>query len=110
MAAKPGIQVGDEVSFLDEEGHGRVLRLVGKDRAMVRTQDGFELEYPVKVLVKRAALSQYTITEHQARLVASNDRLLERIDKDKSRGASLVNGGKVTKRVEDPTVMEVDLH
>ncbi|MFN8350443.1 MAG: Smr/MutS family protein [Flavobacteriales bacterium] len=110
MSGKVSLQIGDEVSFLDEEGRGRVLRLVGKDRAVVRTQDGFELEYPVKMLVKRAAPNQYAITEHQARLVASNDRMLDRIDKDKGRGASLVNGGKVVKRVEDPTVMEVDLH
>jgi dsDNA-specific endonuclease/ATPase MutS2 len=110
MSAKSGIQPGDEVSFLDEEGRGRVLRMAGKDRAVVRTQEGFELEYPLKVLVKRATDHVYPVSEHQARLVASNDRLLEQVDRNKGRGASLVNGGRVVRRVEDPSLMEVDLH
>jgi DNA-nicking Smr family endonuclease len=41
--------------------------------------------------------------------VASNDRLQERIDRDKGRGANVVNGGRVAKQ-EDPYVMEIDLH
>lgn len=95
---------------MDEVGGGVVLRLVGQDRAVVRTDDGFELEYPVKAMVRRASDRAYTVSDHQAKLVASNDRMYERIERDKGQGASVQNGGRVPKRVEDPTVVEVDLH
>lgn len=110
MSAKPGISVGDKVSLLNEVGGGVVLRLVGTDRAVVRTQDGFELVYPLKALVRRAEDRNYVVSDHHAKLVASNDRMAERIDRDKGKGASVANGGRAPKAVEDPAVMEVDLH
>lgn len=110
MSSRSDIKVGDEVSFLDEAGGGRVLRLLVKDRALVRTNDGFELEYELRALVKRQAGNVYKVSDHHAQLVASNDRMAERIERDKGKGASIANGGKAPKRVEDPTVVEVDLH
>ncbi len=110
MSATPRIAPGDRVSLLDEVGGGVVLRLVGRDRAVVRTTDGFELEYPIKSLVRRADDHTYVVSDHHAKLVASNDRMYERIDRDKGKGASVANGGKAPKVVEDPSVMEIDLH
>jgi DNA-nicking Smr family endonuclease len=110
MSAKMHIAVGDEVSFLDEAGGGVVLRLVVKDRVVVRTWDGFELEYPVGKVVKRQRSSAYMVSDHHAKLVAANDRMAERIDRDKGKGASINNSGRAPKRVEDPNTMEVDLH
>ncbi|MBL7985823.1 MAG: Smr/MutS family protein [Flavobacteriales bacterium] len=110
MSAKMRIAVGDEVGFLDEQGGGTVLRLLVKDRVVVRTWDGFELEYPAGKLVPRAKSSAYTVSDHHAKLVAANDRMNERIDRDKGKGASVSNGGRAPKRVDDPSVMEIDLH
>ena len=110
MSEKTGIAVGDEVSFLDEVGGGKVLRMTAKDRVVVRTYDGFELEYPVKMVVKRERSASYTVSDHHAKLVAADDRMSERIDKDKGKGASANNGGRAAAKVEDPNVMEIDLH
>ena len=110
MSEKTGIAVGDEVSFLDEVGGGKVLRMTAKDRVVVRTYDGFELEYPVKMVVKRERSASYTVSDHHAKLVAANDRMAERIEKDKGKGASANNGGRPPAKVEDATVMEIDLH
>ncbi len=110
MSAKMHIAIGDEVNFLDEAGGGVVLRLALKGRVVVRTRDGFELEYPVGQLVRREKSSAYVVSDHHAQLVASNDLMTERIDKDKGKGASINNSGKAPKRVDDPSVMEIDLH
>src|SRR5690349_3281781 len=110
MSTKVGIAVGDEVSLLNETGGGVVLRLVGPDRALVRTRDGFELVYPLKEMVKRERSTAYTVSDHHAKLVAANDRMSERIERDKGKGASISNGGRAPAKVEDPSVMEIDLH
>jgi hypothetical protein len=110
MSGKAAIAVGDEVSFLDEVGGGVVLRMAVKDRVVVRTWDGFELEYPVNMVVKRGRSANYTVSDHHAKLVAANDRMNERIDKDKGKGASVSNGGRAPTKVEDPNTMEIDLH
>lgn len=110
MAAKFPIAVGDEVSLLNEVGGGVVLALLPRERVRLRTFDGFELVYPLDHVVKRAHRTAYPVSDHHARLVAANDRLHERIARDKGRGASVQNGGKAVKRVEDPQVMEIDLH
>jgi len=110
MSGTAGIAVGDEVSFLDEVGGGVVLRMSGQDRVVVRTWDGFELVYPVKMVVKRARSASYRVSDHHAKLVAANDRMAERIQKDKGKGASVNNGGRAPAKVEDPNVMEIDLH
>ena len=105
-----GIAVGDEVSFVDEAGGGTVLRIAERGRVVVRTWDGFELEYPVKMVVKREVGAKYTVSDHHAKLVADNDRLAERIEQHKGRGASERNGGRAAQRTEDPYSMEIDLH
>ena len=101
---------GDQVSFLNEVGGGTVLGLVGRDRAKVRTLDGFELVYPLRELVLNEVDPSRTVSDHHAQLRASNDHLAERIERDKGRGASVANGGRAHVPVEDPSVVEVDLH
>lgn len=108
MAAK-GIAVGDEVLLVNEAGGGIVLEVLGL-RVRVRTRDGFELEYPLKAVVKKDPALRHTVSDHHAQLVAANDRLQERIQRDKGRGANERNGGKAAGKREDPQVMEVDLH
>jgi hypothetical protein len=110
MSARIRVSVGDEVSFLNEVGGGRVLALVGRDRARVRTHDGFELVYPVAELVCNEVDPTRSVSDHHAQLRAADDRVMERVERFKGRGASLNNGGRVAKPMEDPMVVEVDLH
>lgn len=110
MSVQAKIVPGDTVSFLNDVGGGLVLAFVGKDRVKVRTHDGFELVYPAKELVVNEGDPSRAVSDHQARLRASNDRLAERVERRKSQGASMQNGGKVHAMAEDPQVMEIDLH
>lgn len=45
------LQIGDKVSFLNEQGGGVVLRFLNSSTAVVETPDGFEIPYAVKELV-----------------------------------------------------------
>ncbi|MFT3886052.1 MAG: Smr/MutS family protein [Flavobacteriales bacterium] len=108
MAAKR-IAVGDEVLLVNEAGGGIVLELLGL-RVKVRTRDRFELEYPLSAVVKVEPGLVYRVSDHHARLVAANDRMQERIQRDKGRGANERNGGKAVGKREDPSRMEIDLH
>ncbi len=110
MSAKQKPVPGDKVSFLNDVGGGMVLELLGRDQAKVRTNDGFELVYPIKELVLNARDLNQSVSDHQAQLRASDDRMAERIERDKGRGASISNGGRAPIPVEDPGVMEIDLH
>lgn len=101
-------QVGDRVVFVNEVGGGIVLSATRKGFLLVRSDDGFELEYPLPALVavtreERALLS--LISDHQASMRAANDVLEE-----KSRRRSGPRPGKTPKRPEDNGVAEVDLH
>ncbi len=110
MSARIPIAVGGRISFLNEVGGGVVLALLPRERVRVRTHEGFELVYAANAVVKRPSSMAYPVSDHHAKLVAANDRMHERIQRDKGRGATVQNGGKATKRVEDPQVMEMDLH
>src|SRR5690349_926540 len=109
MSVKQPIQVGDAVRFLNEEGGGKVVALLSQNRARIHTDEGFDVEVPLSSVVLSGSIRDYKVSDHHASMVASNDRLQERIDKDKGRGANVVNGGRVAKQ-EDPYVMEIDLH
>jgi DNA-nicking Smr family endonuclease len=98
-------RTGDRVCLLDEPGNGVILRFHGEDRAVVRTSDGFELEYPLVKLVHSSKHQAYQVSDHQARLIAANDRaLVKRTQKVAPRP------GKTPKRPPDNSVAEVDLH
>ena len=79
MSAQQKPVPGDEVSFLNDVGGGLVLELLGRDQAKVRTNDGFELVYPIKELVLNARDLNHTVSDHQAQLRASDDRMAERL-------------------------------
>ncbi|HEX2618441.1 MAG TPA: Smr/MutS family protein [Flavobacteriales bacterium] len=108
MAAK-SLKVGDEVLLVNEAGGGIVLELLGL-RVKVRTRDGFELEYPLSAVVKVDPDLHHRVSDHHAQLVAANDRMQERIQRDKGKGANERNGGKAVGKREDPSRMEIDLH
>ena len=110
MSARSSFAPGDEVSFLNEVGGGMVLTLVGRDHAKVRTFDGFEFVVPFKELVRRSQNASYRVSDHHAQLRASDDRMMERVERNKGRGGAVANGGRAPKPVEDPQTVEVDLH
>lgn len=45
------IKVGDRVKFLNDVGGGKVTRYVGKNMVNVENEDGFEVPYPVSMLI-----------------------------------------------------------
>lgn len=56
------LRIGDKVSFLNERGSGKVTRFMPNNMAMVETEDGFEMPYPVKELVPENYAAVKTIT------------------------------------------------
>ncbi len=103
------LRAGDKVSFLDEEGGGTVLRLLPRGRVVVRTHDGFELEYPARAVVLRVmGEHDHRVTDHQAGMIAANDAMEER-RRIRNAGRE-TRPGKTPKRPEDNSVAEVDLH
>lgn len=44
-------RVGDRVSFLDDVGGGKIIRMESEDEAMIESEDGFEIPYPLDQLV-----------------------------------------------------------
>ena len=45
------ISIGDKVRFLNDVGGGIVVKIVSKNQAIVRDNDGFEYPYPPNELV-----------------------------------------------------------
>ncbi len=45
------IKIGDKVKFLDDVGGGIVKGFIGKNMANVENEDGFEIPYPVSMLI-----------------------------------------------------------
>ena len=110
--AKRQWSIGDRVSFLNEVGGGVVLAVQAADRMLVRTDDGFEMEYATSALVHLGQgndQNPYAISDHQAKMVAANDRMDERVRKDRKATGSLPKAGKAAKQ-PDPHAMEIDLH
>lgn len=106
------IRPGDRFIFLDEEGGGTVLELLSHNRARVRTNAGFTLEYPLSALVLvelKPDQKHYAVSDHQAQLIAANDKLEEERRRSLRKGAAL-RTGKTAPKPEDKSVAEVDLH
>lgn len=103
----PHFRIGDRVSFLDEVGGGVVIEILGATHVRVRTHEGFELGRAVSGLVL-AEKVPYSISDHQAGMVAANDVLAERMQR-KLAGRP-AKAGKTPKKQEDQGVAEVDLH
>lgn len=101
-------KVGDRVVFVNEVGGGIVLSATRAGFLLVRGDNGFELEYPLKALaavtkMERARLA--SISDHQASLLAAND-----VMEEKRRKRQGTRPGKTPKRAEDNGIAEVDLH
>lgn len=108
----PTIKVGGKVSFLNETGGGVVLRLLGRDRALVRTDEGFEIEYPLARLVPANEGTDhlvYRVTDQQVHSVAANDLMDDRMQRDRKKSGSLRKAKQGERRADDG-VMEIDLH
>jgi DNA-nicking Smr family endonuclease len=99
------IKVGGKVRFLNEVGGGR-------DRALVRTDEGFEIEMALKELVPvTQGVDEviYDLKDHQVRTVIENDLMNDRMAADRKKGGSLKRA-KQGDRSTDDSVMEIDLH
>jgi dsDNA-specific endonuclease/ATPase MutS2 len=110
--SKHALKAGDKVSFLNETGGGVVLRLLSRNRALIRTDDGFELEVAVKELVhvaKGVDEAFYRVNDQQLRDAKAGDVMSDRMARDRRKGGSLRKAATSDRRVEDD-VMEVDLH
>lgn len=110
--AKRGIQAGDKVSFLNETGGGVVLRMLSHNRAVVRTDEGFEIEFALGLLVpaaKGADSVVYQLSDQQVKSVIANDVMGDRIDRDRKKSGSLRKAKQGDRRADD-SVMEIDLH
>ena len=106
------IKVGGKVRFLNEVGGGVVLQLLSHARALVRTDDGFELEVPLKALVpatQGVGDVVYDLKDHHVRTVIENDLMSDRMAADRKKGGSLKRA-KQGDRSADDSVMEIDLH
>lgn len=66
MEFKPG----DKVRFLNEQGQGRILSLESSHRALVLTDEGFELSYPLSALVKDTMPADITV---DSRIIETKD-------------------------------------
>ena len=44
-------KVGDHVSYLDEEGRGKIISIINERYALVETEDGFDVKYLISNLV-----------------------------------------------------------
>lgn len=93
------LQVGDKVSFLNEPGSGIILKLTAKGKAVVETDLGLEIEYPLKYLVPLAGAEDYAL--HHA------DEI--RFIKAKIAGEKKAKKSKNTPAPKEK-ILEIDLH
>ena len=100
------------MSFLNEIGGGVVLRMLSHNRVVVRTDEGFEIEFALSALVaaaKGADSVVYQLSDQQVRSVIANDVMDDRIDRDRKKSGSLRKAKQGERRADD-SVMEIDLH
>lgn len=68
--------VGDKVRFLNETGSGIVSAIIDNKNVQVRIEDGLEIPYPVKYLVKseipNSKAQQPTISENKKKEMLNN--------------------------------------
>jgi len=95
-------QVGDQVSFLNEEGGG-VVTAVNGDIVTIETEDGFDYEYPSKELLKSGDETHYDVSQEDV-----NEQLIS--ERDEKRHAALDKKFNHLEKLPRSDVMEVDLH
>jgi dsDNA-specific endonuclease/ATPase MutS2 len=95
-------KVGDSVRFLNEVGEGKILE-IKKSSALVETEDGFDLEYPLVQLVPAAKTDDFKVDEQDINSLTSAEKFAKRhavLDKK-------FNHIKPTKSAD---ILEIDLH
>ena len=90
------IEVGITVSFLNELGNGKVIKILNNNQALILREDGFEDVYSTKELI---IVSAETHTEAAFKYIPNNNKE-ESLIKNKSKSHKKNNG----------KVWEVDLH
>lgn len=90
------IKVGDTVSFLNEVGKGKVIKILNKHQALILTEDGFENVYNLAELI---GVSEETHTEAAFKYIPGHNKQEPLIKKT----------SKYHKKNNDK-VWEVDLH
>lgn len=63
---KSGFEVGQKVRFLDEQGEGIVLGFPGKETVLVQIEEGLNIPYPAKKLVKTSQNDNSAIDKSQS--------------------------------------------
>jgi len=95
-------EVGKKVRFLDEVGEGLILEMK-KASAIVQTEDGFEMEYPLAALVPAATKEDFKVeTQDVISIVNAETRGKKHAELDKKFSH--------VKRTKSVDVLEVDLH
>lgn len=90
------IKVGNTVSFLDEVGKGKVIKILNNNQALILREDGFEDIYSTTELI---IVSAETHTEAAFKYIPVHNKE-ESLNKKKSKSYKKKNG----------KVWEVDLH
>ena len=94
------INIGTFVEVLDEDFKGKVVKLIG-DEAIILTNDGFELMYPIKQLI---LIGDDSIIKQGSSYGAIESAKTQKVTVNHHR----VNTEKKSKK--DEIVLEVDLH
>lgn len=97
MAMHKDFHIGDKVSFLNEDGNGEIISFPTKGKALVLTEVGLEIEYPVKYLVHLSDFEEYDLSHTEE----------NRFIKAKLQDAKPKKSKKTAPKLR---VMETDLH
>lgn len=68
---------GDKVSFLNELGQGKVLKILSSESILIETDDGFEQSYSISELVCMKKQSDYKMDE-----ILFNESVQEKMNSD----------------------------
>ncbi|MDD4144137.1 MAG: DUF2027 domain-containing protein [Prolixibacteraceae bacterium] len=78
------IKIGDKVKFLDDVGGGIVKGFTGKNMANVENEDGFEIPYPVSMLIN-VDDPEFTGTKKN-RVEAKDDQVMKQVQEELPQG------------------------
>ena len=94
--------IGDKVSFLNEEGGGIIVKILSKNTLLVQIEEGFEIPYNINEVLSVKKQSDKTIPKKEVESVKEVKKASAEFSKKDIREK------KVTKKVE--LEIEIDLH